>query len=52
MDCERRIVVAREMTKIHEEFVFGTAGEVLGRVENEVRLQGEFAILVGAPQIG
>jgi 16S rRNA (cytidine1402-2'-O)-methyltransferase len=52
MDSERHIVVAREMTKIHEEFVFGTAGEVFERVEQEVRLQGEFAILVGAPRIG
>ncbi len=51
MEPERRIVVAREMTKIHEEFVLGTVREVLERVETEVRHQGEFAVLVGGPEI-
>lgn len=52
MDSERSIVIGREMTKIHEEFVFGTAGEVLERVETEMRAQGEFAVLVGGSEIG
>jgi 16S rRNA (cytidine1402-2'-O)-methyltransferase len=51
MEPERRIIVAREMTKIHEEFVFGTVREVAERVESEVRNQGEFTVLVGAPEI-
>jgi 16S rRNA (cytidine1402-2'-O)-methyltransferase len=51
MEPERRVVVAREMTKIHEEFVFGTVSEVAERVESEVRNQGEFTVLVGPPEI-
>jgi 16S rRNA (cytidine1402-2'-O)-methyltransferase len=51
MEPERRVVVAREMTKIHEEFVFGTVSEVAERVESEVRNQGEFTVLVGTPEI-
>lgn len=45
----RRITVGREMTKIHEEFPTGTAGELLARFASVYR--GEFALLVhGAAQ--
>ena len=39
----RKIVLAKELTKIHEEFIFGTANELLEKVENP---KGEFVILI------
>ena len=39
----RKIVLARELTKIHEEFIFGTANELLEKLENP---KGEFVILI------
>jgi len=40
---DRKIVLAREITKIHEEFIFGTANELLLRIENP---KGEFVIII------
>lgn len=39
----RKIVLARELTKIHEEFISGTATELLETLENP---KGEFVILI------
>ena len=39
----RKIVLAKELTKIHEEFIFGTACELLEKIENP---KGEFVILI------
>lgn len=39
----RRIVVARELTKVHEEFLRGTVEEVLGRMEAP---RGEYTIVL------
>ncbi|HEY0722613.1 MAG TPA: hypothetical protein VGD41_01190, partial [Pyrinomonadaceae bacterium] len=39
----RPIIVARELTKIHEEFVQGTPAELLGLFQSP---QGEFTVLV------
>jgi len=39
----RKIVLARELTKIHEEFIFGTANELLKKLENP---KGEFVIII------
>lgn len=39
----RKIVLARELTKIHEEFISGSALELLKKVENP---KGEFVILI------
>ena len=44
---ERRVVVARELTKIHEEFLRGTAAEVLAVVKSRGDLKGEIALLIG-----
>jgi 16S rRNA (cytidine1402-2'-O)-methyltransferase len=41
--CERRIVLARELTKIHEEFVFGTAKELL---DKNFEPRGEYVIII------
>ena len=39
----RKIVLARELTKIHEEFIFGTCDELLKKLENP---KGEFVIII------
>lgn len=46
-DCQ--IVIARELTKVHEEFIRGTAQELVNRFSDFV-LKGEFVVLVGKPQ--
>lgn len=44
---ERRIIIARELTKIHEEFVRGTVAEVRTHYkENPDRVRGEFVVIV------
>ncbi len=43
---ERRVVVARELTKIHEEFLRGTAAEILA-IANARELKGEMVLLIG-----
>src|SRR5262249_26468417 len=42
---ERRVVVARELTKVFEEFLRGTASEVRARLAAEVK--GEVTLLIG-----
>ena len=42
---DRRIVIARELTKVHEEFIRGTAGELLESL-GERTLKGEATVLV------
>jgi 16S rRNA (cytidine1402-2'-O)-methyltransferase len=42
---DRRLVVARELTKLYEEFIRGRASEVLARVK-EKKLKGEIVLIV------
>lgn len=42
---DREMCVARELTKIHEEYLTGTAGQVISRIENGV-VRGEVTVLV------
>lgn len=42
---ERRAVIARELTKVHEEFVRGTLGGLIARMEKQ-GVRGEVVILV------
>lgn len=42
----RKVVVARELTKTHEEIVAGTPREVLDSFKNRDAIKGEFAIVV------
>jgi 16S rRNA (cytidine1402-2'-O)-methyltransferase len=42
---DRRVVVARELTKIHEEFLRGSAGELAASLSNKA-LKGEATVLV------
>ena len=42
----RTIVVARELTKIHEEFLRGTAAEIHTKLSGEDRVRGEFVLII------
>jgi 16S rRNA (cytidine1402-2'-O)-methyltransferase len=42
----RPLVIARELTKVHEEFLRGTAGELAERVRDR-EIRGEITILIG-----
>jgi 16S rRNA (cytidine1402-2'-O)-methyltransferase len=44
-----RVVVARELTKIHEEFLRGTVAEVRHELAGRERIRGEITVLVEAP---
>ena len=46
-----RVVVARELTKIHEEFLRGTAGDVRRELAARDRIRGEITLLVEAQPI-
>lgn len=39
----RKIVLARELTKIHEEFITGTASELIEKIDE---VKGEFVIII------
>jgi 16S rRNA (cytidine1402-2'-O)-methyltransferase len=43
---DRRVAVARELTKIHEEFLDGTAASIADTLEARPAIKGEFTILV------
>ena len=45
---ERRVVIARELTKVHEEFLRGRAAEVLETVASRDELKGEITLLIGS----
>ncbi len=50
IDAARRVCIGREMTKIHEEFLIGGAGELAARfsekAEDPAMAKGEFSVLV------
>jgi 16S rRNA (cytidine1402-2'-O)-methyltransferase len=46
LGAERPVVLARELTKVHEEFIRGSAEEVLRRVQ-EHELKGEMTLVIG-----
>lgn len=43
---DKRVVVARELTKMYEEFIRGTAAEVKALVEERGELKGEIVLIV------
>jgi len=43
----RPVVVARELTKLHEEFLRGTPAEVRAALESRPSVKGEIALLIG-----
>ena len=44
---EREVVVAREVTKIHEEFLRGTAADILANLKARDAVKGEITLLIG-----
>jgi 16S rRNA (cytidine1402-2'-O)-methyltransferase len=50
-DSERMVCLGREMTKIHEEFIAGTASEVLDSLKARGEIRGEFAVLVAGREL-
>jgi 16S rRNA (cytidine1402-2'-O)-methyltransferase len=52
LDSERLVLLGREMTKIHEELLEGTARELLEEMEKRPAIKGEFVLLVGSPKKG
>jgi 16S rRNA (cytidine1402-2'-O)-methyltransferase len=44
-----RVVAAREITKLHEEFLRGTVAEVRAQLADRDRIRGEFVLLIEAP---
>jgi 16S rRNA (cytidine1402-2'-O)-methyltransferase len=49
---QRHVVVAREVTKIHEEFLRGHAGEVLETLKARGDIKGEITLLIGKMEAG
>ena len=50
---ERRMMIGREMTKLHESYLLGTAAELLQTLQAEDAARGEFVcVLAGDPQVG
>ena len=43
----RPVVLARELTKVHEEFLRGTAAELLGMLRQRNGIRGEFTVVIG-----
>jgi 16S rRNA (cytidine1402-2'-O)-methyltransferase len=48
----RHVVVAREVTKLHEEFLRGRAGEVLQNLKAREAVKGEITLLIGKAEKG
>ncbi|PYP91879.1 MAG: 16S rRNA (cytidine(1402)-2'-O)-methyltransferase [Candidatus Angelobacter sp. Gp1-AA117] len=51
LGSDRPVVIARELTKIHEEFIRGRAAEVLKQIA-ERELKGEITLLIGKSEGG
>lgn len=43
---DRRVVVAREVTKLHEEFLRGRAAEVMAELDRREEVKGEITLLI------
>jgi len=49
---DRPTVVARELTKVHEEFLRGPASEVLATLQQRGSVKGEITLLIGRGETG
>jgi 16S rRNA (cytidine1402-2'-O)-methyltransferase len=47
LGADRHVVVAREVTKLHEEFLRGRADEVLAQLDKRGEVRGEITLLIG-----
>jgi 16S rRNA (cytidine1402-2'-O)-methyltransferase len=52
LDSERHVLLGRELTKVHEELVEGSATDVLETMSRRQSIKGEIALLVGPPKKG
>src|SRR5271170_1449895 len=50
LGAERHVVVAREVTKLHEEFLRGQASEILQTLNARGDIKGEITLLIGKPE--
>jgi len=46
LGASRHVVIARELTKIHEEFLRGPAGQLLNEITGREEIKGEITLLV------
>jgi 16S rRNA (cytidine1402-2'-O)-methyltransferase len=47
LGLNRQVVIAREVTKIHEEFLRGRAGELLEKLKERGEIKGEITLIIG-----
>jgi 16S rRNA (cytidine1402-2'-O)-methyltransferase len=52
LGAARRVVVAREVTKLHEEFLRGNAGDLLETLKSRGEVKGEITLLIGKAEEG
>jgi 16S rRNA (cytidine1402-2'-O)-methyltransferase len=52
LGADRQIVIAREITKTHEEFLRGPAGEILKQLSTRAEIKGEITLLIGKAERG
>src|ERR1700690_624941 len=50
LGADRHIVVAREVTKLHEEFLRGRAEDVLDQLKKRGEVKGEITLLIAKPE--
>jgi 16S rRNA (cytidine1402-2'-O)-methyltransferase len=50
LGSDRHVVVAREVTKLHEEFLRGRATEVLEQLKSRGEVKGEITLLIAKPE--
>jgi 16S rRNA (cytidine1402-2'-O)-methyltransferase len=50
LGADRQVVIAREVTKIHEEFLRGRAAEVLEQLKARGEVKGEITLLIAKPE--
>ena len=51
MGADRYVVVARELTKLHEEFLRGRAADILGNLRARGEVKGEITLLIGKAEV-
>jgi 16S rRNA (cytidine1402-2'-O)-methyltransferase len=52
LGSDRHVVVAREVTKLHEEFLRGRAGEILQQLKARGEVKGEITLLIAKAEEG
>jgi 16S rRNA (cytidine1402-2'-O)-methyltransferase len=52
LGTDRHVVIAREVTKLHEEFLRGRASEVLETLKSRDGVKGEITLLIGKAEEG